>query len=146
MSWGEGFRELIKVTRLIGEMAGSYGIGLAVEPLNAEETNCVTTLREGALLEAAVNSPAVGLLADLYHILKQGEPVEDILSLRELRHTHIALLEGRAFPTAPHPSVEAFFRALGEISYGGTMSIEGRAEDLGRDAVTALKVLRSYAA
>jgi sugar phosphate isomerase/epimerase len=97
------------------------------------------------MLEAAVNSPAVGLLADLYHILKEKEPLGDIAAVKELKHTHVAVLEGRAFPTAADPDVAAFFSALKKAGYSGTMSIEGNTKDIEKDAAAALKVLRTLA-
>jgi sugar phosphate isomerase/epimerase len=143
MPYRDAFKELIKVTRLIGEIAAKFGITIVIEPLNRDETNCVNSVREGAMLEACADMPSVELLADLYHILKENEPMENILMVKKLKHTHIALLEGRAFPTVLDKDVEAFFKALKEIGYSGTMSIEGKAENLEADAATALKVLRS---
>jgi sugar phosphate isomerase/epimerase len=144
MPFREGFRQLVELTTLIGDRGAAWGITVAIEPLNREETNAVIRLREGAMLEAAVNHPSVGLLADLYHLLKEGEGPGDILAAGELWHTHVALLEGRAFPTAPHPALEDFFRALEQISYTGTMSIEGRTGNLEQDGGAALETLRAY--
>lgn len=144
MPYRDAFRELIEVTRLIGQIAATYGITIAIEPLNRDETNCVNSVREGAMLEAAVNLPSVGLLADLYHVLKENEPVENIVSVKSLKHTHIALLEGRAFPVVCDKDVKAFFGALKQINYTGTMSIEGKAaNDFETDAAAALKILRT---
>jgi sugar phosphate isomerase/epimerase len=139
----ETYRELIAAVKLIGEAAEKYGLTVAIEPLNRSETNCINSLIEGAMLEAAVNSPSVGLLADLYHILKEKEPMDDIPAVKELTHTHVALLEGRAFPVTADQDVQAFFAALKKAGYDGTMSIEGRTENLEKDAAAALGILRS---
>ena len=143
MPYRDAFKELIKVTRLIGEIAAQFALTIVIEPLNRGETNCVNSVREGSMLEACVDIGSVELLADLYHILKENEPIENILMVKKLKHTHIALLEGRAFPTVRDKDVEAFFKALKQIGYSGTMSIEGNAADKETDAATALKVLRS---
>ena len=142
MAYTDAFRELINVTRLTGQIAAEYGLTIAIEPLNRGETNCVNSLKEGAMLEAAADLLSVGLLADLYHILKEKEPFENIVSVKNLKHTHIALLEGRAFPTVRNSDVEAFFNALKQIGYNETMSVEGNADNLEKDAAAALKVLR----
>jgi sugar phosphate isomerase/epimerase len=86
----------------------------------------------------------VELLADLFHILKEKEPMENIVAAKKITHTHIALLEGRAFPTICDDDVKAFFGALKQIGYTGTMSIEGKAGNLEADAAAALKVLKLF--
>jgi sugar phosphate isomerase/epimerase len=138
-----GYAELIAVTRRIGEIAAGYGITIAIEPLNREETNCVNSLAEGALLQAAVASDSVGLLADLYHMRRENEPMDAIEAVKSLSHTHIAVSEGRGYPLVKTAEVEDFFAALKGIGYCGTMSIEGRTDDMERDAAQALELLRS---
>jgi len=139
----QGYRELVTATRQIGAIAGSRGLTIAIEPLNREESNCINSVKEGAMLEADVDSPCVGLLADLYHMLKDNESMESIFAAKVLKHTHVALLEGRGFPVKATKELEAFFEALKKINYTGTMSIEGKAENLEKDAAQSLKVLRS---
>jgi sugar phosphate isomerase/epimerase len=137
------YRQLVTAGKLIAAAAGKYGLTVAIEPLNRGETTSINTLIEGAMFEADIDSPHVGLLADLYHILKDGEPLDDIRTVGELTHTHVAVLEGRAFPTRPDQDVTAFFEALAEVGYTGTMSIEGNTENLPDDAASALHNLRS---
>ncbi|MDR2618081.1 MAG: sugar phosphate isomerase/epimerase [Treponema sp.] len=145
MVFKKGYGELVKVTRLIGEEAAKYGITIAIEPLNRDETNCINSVKEGAMLEADAGLPSVGLLADLYHVLKEREPLEDIVLAGDLKHTHVALLEGRSFPVAASPELKGFFGALKKIGYSGTMSIEGNTENPEADAAASLRVLRSLA-
>jgi sugar phosphate isomerase/epimerase len=139
----QSYKELVKVTKLIGEVAAKHNITIVIEPLNRTETNCINSVIEGAMLEADADMPSIALLADLYHILKENEPISDILLVKDLKHTHVAVLEGRAFPVSPDKNVEEFFKALRQAGYNGTMSIEGGAKDLEKDAAAALKILRS---
>jgi sugar phosphate isomerase/epimerase len=139
----KSYRELVNIVKLMGETAGSFGIVIAIEPLNRSETNCINSLIEGAMLEADVNMPSVGLLADLFHILKEKEALGNIQAVKELKHTHVAVLEGRAFPVVFDPDVTAFFENLKKAGYAGTMSIEGSTENLAKDAAAALAILRS---
>jgi sugar phosphate isomerase/epimerase len=143
-SFRQGYAELVQITRLIGEAASHHGITVAIEPLNLGETNCINSLREGAMLEADANSKWVTLLADLYHILLLKEPFDNIRAVKEFTHTHIALEEGRMYPIRRTPEVEGFFKALADVGYNGTMSIEGKTENIEQDAAQALAVLRSY--
>jgi sugar phosphate isomerase/epimerase len=139
----DSYRELVTAVKLIGEIAGKYGLIAAIEPLNRSETNCINSLIEGAMLEADSGSSSVGLLADLYHMLREKEPLGNIPVVRELAHTHVAVLEGRAFPVTEDQDVKAFFTALKTAGYSGTMSIEGNTGNLEKDAAAALKILRS---
>ncbi|MCL2832836.1 MAG: sugar phosphate isomerase/epimerase [Treponema sp.] len=144
MPYRQAFGQLIAATRLIGETAAKYGIIIAIEPLNKGETNCINSVREGAMLAAAADHPSVEVLADLFHMLKENEPMDNLLAVKKLRHTHIALLEGRAYPTVCDKDVRAFFDALKQIGYNGTMSVEGKpAGDFEADAAASLKVLRN---
>ena len=141
--FGQAYRELVAAVKRIGDAAGRHGLRIAIEPLNREESNCINSLKEGAMLEADVDSPSVGLLADLYHMLMENENLENIISVKSLIHTHVALLEGRAFPTEATEELKSFFNALRSINYSGTMSIEGRTDNLEQDAAQSLRVLRS---
>ncbi|MDL2228845.1 sugar phosphate isomerase/epimerase [Treponema sp. OttesenSCG-928-L16] len=140
-----GYAELIAVLKRTGEIAKAHKIMVAIEALNRDESNCINSLREGAVLQAAAACPAVGLLADLYHILKEGEDINTIKAVKDLSHTHIAVLEGRAYPLRLDKDIESFFAALREIGYDGSMSIEGKTENIEQDASEALALLRSLA-
>ena len=142
MAYRDAFLELIKVTRLIGEIAAKHGIIIAIEPLNSGESNCINSVREGAMLEAAVDLPSVGLLADNYHMLMDNEPMNSLLEIKKLNHIHISLAN-RYFPVVYDNDVKSFIDVLKQIGYSGTMSIEGKTDDLENDAAAALKVLRS---
>ncbi len=144
MKWTDGFLELVKVTQLTADIASEYGISIAIETLNRSETNMINTLTEGAALQAVVNRRNVGLLADAFHMRKECEDMKKIVSCSPLMHTHIALKDGRAYPTEKSEEVEEFFAVLGKVGYDGTMSIEGKSENVEEDSVKALSVLREY--
>ena len=64
--------------RICGDIAASYGIKFALEPLNPAETNFMFTTIEGHAIASHVRHPAVKLLADIYHMSKQNEPLTNI--------------------------------------------------------------------
>lgn len=144
MKWTEGFLTLVRVTQLTADIASDYGVDIAIETLNRSETNMINTLTEGAALQAVVGRKNVGLLADAYHMRKEGEDMNKIIYCSPLMHTHIALKEGRAFPVEECAEVEEFFDVLKKSGYDGTMSIEGKSENVEEDSVKALTVLREY--
>ncbi len=144
MNWQESFLFLVKVTKLIGEAAMKHGISIAIEPLNRSETNLINTLCEGAALQAAVGMDNVGLLADAFHMRKEEEDMTRIIRCSPLLHTHIAVKDGRGYPTAECDEVSEFFQMLKAAGYDGTMSIEGKSDDWKADSVKALRVMRAY--
>ena len=44
MRWQDAYRQLVAVTRIIGEIAAKHGICVAIEPLNRAETNFINRL------------------------------------------------------------------------------------------------------
>lgn len=143
MNYQQAFSRLVEVTRTIASIAATYEIKIAIEPLNRDETNLINTLAEGAALQACVDRDEVGLLVDAYHLLREGESYERIGQAAPILHTHIALLEGRRYPTEDCEEVRSFFAALRATSYNATMSIEGSSNDWQEDGKRALAVLRS---
>lgn len=144
-SWQESFKELVTVTKLIGEKAKEHGIFIAIEPLNRTETNLINTLCEGAALQSCVDMDNVGLLADAYHMRCEEEDIGRIALCSPLLHTHIALKDGRGYPTEKSEEVLEFFSALKKACYDGTMSIEGKSDKWQEDSKKALSVLRELA-
>ena len=67
-----------------------------------------------------------------------------IITCSPLMHTHIALKEGRVYPTYKCEEVEEFFTYLKKAGYDNRMSIEGKSDDWKADSLKALSVLRSY--
>ena len=145
MRWQDAYTELVAVTRLVGKIAATYGIRVAIEPLNRAETNLINSLAEGAALQADVNLPNVGLLADAYHMWQEGEDMKRLLTCAPFMHTHIAVKGTRFYPTEKTEEIRAFFSLLKQSGYDGTVSIEGKSDDWKADSVKALKVMRSLA-
>ena len=137
------FRRLVDQTRKAGEIASRHNVRIAIEPLNLSETNLINSLKEGAMLECAASSDSVGLLADLYHMRKEGESMDEIVKCSPLIHAHIAVLEKRGFPVEMTDEVSSFFKALKSAGYDGRMSIEGKADDWKSASIASLKTLRA---
>lgn len=142
MSWQCAYTQLVEVTKLIGKIASSFNIKVAIEPLNRAETNLINSLAEGAALQADVKLPNVGLIADSYHMWQEGEDMGRILTCAPFMHTHIAMKGTRFYPVEATDEVRQFFSLLKESGYDGTMSIEGKSDDWKADSVRALEVMR----
>ena len=140
------YRQLVEVTKVIGEVAAKYGVTIVIEPLNRGETNTINSMAEGAQLAADVNMPNVKLLSDFFHVAKDGEPVEDVVRIGEFAHIHIASGKGRLYPLPEQDEQYAlYFQCLKKIGYDGRVSIEGKTEDMAKDAPVALAYLKKLA-
>ena len=142
MSYDDAFRRLVEVTRLTGEIAGKHGVIIVIEPLNRGESNMINSVAEGAALVAAVNHPSVKLLADYYHMAKDGEPISDIVRLGGVCHAHIATKEGRRYPAVMEEGFVSFINALKETNYSGLLSVEGKTDDIAVDAPASIALLK----
>ncbi|WP_036717549.1 sugar phosphate isomerase/epimerase family protein [Paenibacillus harenae] len=109
--------------RIADEWRGS-GVTLAIEPLNHKESNLINSVAEAASLAKQVNSPAVRILADLYHMDEEDEPLETLAAHKEwIAHIHVADTGRLAPGTGTYP-YEQFAGILREIGYEGMVSAE----------------------
>lgn len=115
-----------------------HGFTCSIEPLS--ECALVHTAEDGMELVESTARREVGLLLDFYHTAANGEDMSDLSRFKDcLYHTHIAALEGRAFPKATDPDdYIAIFRALDAIGYTGGISVEASLP-AGADYATAAR-------
>ncbi|MGC9358979.1 MAG: sugar phosphate isomerase/epimerase family protein [Anaerolineae bacterium] len=127
-----------------GDHAEEHGLTIAIEPLNANECNILTTYTESVELAREVNRPSIKVLADTWHFAVEDEPLDDILQAPEwLAHVHVADSPNRGYPGSGSYPFDRLFAILREIGYAGCVSIEcGWPGDLTRDAAKALAFLK----
>ncbi len=135
--------QFIDINRKLGPLAQKYKVTIVLEPLNYSETNLLNTVEEGIELTGKVNHTNIGLLADLYHMLKNGETAGSIVKAGKLlKHTHIAEKEERTAPGIAGDDFRPFFAALKNIQYQGKLSIECRWKDLEAELPLGMKTIR----
>lgn len=129
----------------IGEICASYGITLAVEPLNRKETNVFLSVAEVSAFCRELNHPRVKVLADLYHMREEAEPLDHIPAAGGLlAHVHFCNPDGRAMPTGQDAyPYQDFGAAVRRAGYDGRVSIEAGVPDSAAQAAEALRVLQS---
>ncbi len=102
----------------------AYGILVCIEPFERTYCNLIISVLEGLELVQAVNDPGLELMVDLYHMLSNGEPLDEIDQCFEhIRHVHIAGPDRRV----PEVSDSYIFQALERLKnlgYDGTVSFE----------------------
>lgn len=141
MALGEGkaqFRQILKTCLL--PMARRFAMDILIEPLNRTECNLLNTLEESAVFVRETNEPDLLLMADLYHMEKNGEKAETLTdALPLIRHLHIAGKD-RSLPSEGFdPYLSSCIRLIRESGYDGTVSFE----TVDGDIQKALHVLRS---
>ena len=128
----------------MGPIAKKYNITVTVEPLNTLECNLINSLAQGAEIVRLTDHPNIQLLADIYHMLKENEPPQEILKVAPLlKHCHIAEKTDRYFPGKNRQDFTPYFSALKQINYSGAISIEGRWDNFNEDLKTANRYLKN---
>lgn len=139
----EAKKQFIELCRQMSALAKIYEVTIVLEPLNSEESNFINTVSQGAQIVEEVNHPNFKLLADIYHMKKEGESAESIIKYGHLlRHVHIAEKEGRSAPGTFNEDFTEYINALKKIRYKGLLSIECRWKDMNKQLPLAVKSIK----
>ena len=137
--------QLVAFCRMVAPIAHDHGVTVAVEPLNQAECNVLTTVSECAALVNEVAHPAIRLLVDAYHLMRDRDSYESIVTHGDLlAHTHIATIPNRLAPAAEACDFSEFFGALAKAHYTGRISIEGKIKNLETELPAALAMMRMF--
>ena len=107
--------------------AESAGVTIVVEPLNRYETHLVNTLADGCAIARRVGSPAIKVLADIFHMnIEETDLTGSIRVAGEwIGHVHLAD-NHRAQPGTGSIGFTDVFAALRDIAYLGSAALECR--------------------
>lgn len=134
--------QLLDFVRRVGDGAARAGLILCIEPLNRAESNVLNDLGEVVQLAQEAHHPQVKVLADLYHMVREEEPIARLSEVSDwISHVHVADTDRCAPGLGSYPYT-AFFSTLHQIGYDGGCSIECRWEDLAAECGPALEFLR----
>ena len=119
----------ISVLRELAPIAEEAGITLVIEPLNTLVDHAGYSLyssAEGIEIVKAVNSPAVRLLYDAYHMqIMEGNIIDTIRNnWQYFGHFHIADVPGRNQPGTGELNYNNILKALKETGYAGIVGFE----------------------
>lgn len=136
--------QFVSLLKRMGPLAEPHGVLIGIEPLRRQECNFINTIVEGAELAERADHPNVRIIADLYHMLQNGEEPATIGQVGQwIVHTHIAEKDGRTAPGVNGEDFRPFFAQLKAIGYRGRMSIEGKWSD--EQMPKAYQVIREQA-
>jgi D-psicose/D-tagatose/L-ribulose 3-epimerase len=121
----ELLRELAGNLAPVAEHASERGVRLALEPLNRFETSLINTVEQAMEVVDGVDSPALGLLLDTFHMNIEERSIPSAVRAAggRLYHFH-ACANDRGAPGADHLDWEGIVGALSDIGYGGAIAIE----------------------
>jgi sugar phosphate isomerase/epimerase len=136
--------QLVECLRLTGDLAGSRGLTIALEPLRSQECNLVNTMLEVLAVVREVDRPSVACLFDSFHVWSAQESLENLKEAApRVRHIHVADLEGRVAPGESGTSdYRPAFGTLKRDGYDETISVEASGFDVasaGRRVLDFLK-------
>ena len=100
-------------------------VSILIEPINRYETDVLARIEDVLAVVDRMGSPALGVLADTFHMNIEEASIEQALRLagQRLRLVHAAD-SNRWAPGWGHLDFPSIVRALREIGYGGFLSAE----------------------
>lgn len=141
----EAWEQLVAFGRRLGSLAERWGVTLAVEPLNRQETNVLTSVSDGARYVRQVDLPSVRLLVDAHHWGREQESLEDLEAAAPLLvHVHVGTVVNRLAPGLEPCDFTGFFSVLRRSGYRGGVSVEARWNDPEREASRVRALLREW--
>jgi len=144
-SYDKAYAQLTEICERLGDVAEKYEITLLIEPINSAEAGnkFINTLAKGARLVEEVNHPHIRLLCDIYHMMCENEPAEDIIKYgKYIPHCHIAERDVRSAPGVRKDDFVPYLKALKQAGYKGIISVECKWQNYEKElpfAVTYLK-------
>jgi len=110
----------------ISPVLDEFGIILALEGLRKDETNMMNRTDESVEIAKRANVPNIKVMADLYHVIGEGEDLADFANYKGyIRHSHIGKPQPRVMPSEGDGyDYKPFFEALRSANFNGRMSVE----------------------
>lgn len=134
--------QFIYMAGRVADVARRYDVLIALENLNTGECNFITSLPEALSVVRAVDHPNLRLCVDIYHMLREREPAENIAGVgRYAVYCEVAEREGRTPPGEHGDDLTPYFAALYQEGYTGMIMIEASWDDLSRQAPVALQTV-----
>ncbi len=111
--------------RNAADYAAEHGVKLALEAINRYETYFANTLTKTLSLAEEIDHPAVGLMADLFHMSIEEASIPDSLYMIRDRLLHVHIADNtREAAGMGSTDFAAALRALNRIGYGGSLTME----------------------
>ena len=117
--------QIVDSLRRFGRLAADHGVTIGLESLSRQGANFILTIDEAAEIVRAVDHPNIGIVADTYHMLSDGEGPGSLTRAGGLIvHVHCAEKAGRAPLGTAGEDQRPYLRALKDVGYDGRISLE----------------------
>jgi len=134
--------DFVLLCKKLAVLAEKYDVMIALESLQAAETNFLTSVRSAAEIVRAVDHSNFKLNADIFHMMRGNESPESIVEAADiLVHCEIAEKEKRSFPGIQGDDFKPYLRALRKAKYKGHIFIEGTTTNPSNDMPLCFKYL-----
>ncbi|MEF3306151.1 sugar phosphate isomerase/epimerase family protein [Paenibacillus sp. GYB003] len=134
--------QIVRFLEWTADVADPLGVTIAIEPLNMAECNIITTVPEAVRFARHVNRRSIRVLADFYHMRKDGEPYSHVIEHRELLH-HVHVADTRRFvPAEGDEAFDAFAECVRRANYDGRLSVECSWNRFEEEAAAGLNYLK----
>lgn len=144
--WEIAYQQLLDFAQVLGDAAARHGLFIAMEPINAGESNLLVSAKETCEFVRRADHPHIRLLVDYYHLGLDGETPDVLLEAGPwLQHIHFSGITPRAFPKSEEEDA-GYAHFLGNLiraGYESRISIEAYTRDFRRDAKEGLAFMRS---
>lgn len=131
--------------RIARDAARRYDLRMLLEPLNRGESNLINSLTEAAAFLDEYAIDGVTLVADLFHMMLENEPLSVLAELGpRIGHAHITDT-GRTPPGQGDWPLADFIEALRGAGYEGSITIESNFTDFEPELAASLAHLRAIA-
>jgi len=135
-------QDFVILCRKLALIAARYGITIALESLQAAETNFLVSLNSAAAVVRAVDHPNFRLNSDIFHMMRGNESPQSIVDAADvLVYCEIAEKESRSLPGVKGDDFKPWLRALRKAKYKGPIFIEGNSSDLMKEMPMSFKYL-----
>jgi sugar phosphate isomerase/epimerase len=144
----QAFEQMVTAGRYVAAGARAHGLMVVFEGLNASSSNFILLLEEALQLVNAIGEPEIAVMADIYHMSRNQEPLASIAQLGpSLHYVHVCDHDRRPPGTHPEegPTYAELFSVLRAMGYSGRVSIEATWDDVPAEAGPALTALRRWA-
>lgn len=120
-----GWAQLADAARMAADIGGRHGVTIVMEPLLKRACNFFNRVDQGAAFVDRVGHPRLRLLADLFHMQAEAEPMVDVANAgARLAHIHLATPALPETGPGTEYDFEGFIAALRKAGYDGRLSVE----------------------
>lgn len=125
VSFSDGYKWLVNLLQVGGELASENDMCIVVEEVNRGETNTITNMGQLLNFVSDVNSPVVGITADLYHMSKEDPDIIQALEEANGLIWHVHLSDtNRLAPGEGNLDFPGIISKLKELNYEKYLSLE----------------------